>query len=62
MKRDIIGSYHHVSEVHLHRYMGEFDYRYNTHTVSDFERLSGSIPGIVGKCLTYRRISQVGAD
>lgn len=58
VKRGIIGSYHHVSEAHLHRYMGEFDYRYNTRTVSDFERFSGSIPGIVGKRLTYRRIGE----
>jgi transposase-like protein len=60
VKRGIIGSYHHVSEAHLHRYMGEFDYRYNTRTVSDFERFSGSIPGIVGKRLTYRRASEEG--
>ncbi len=59
VKRGIIGSYHHVSEAHLHRYMGEFDYRYNTRTISDFERFSGSIPGIVGKRLTYRRISEI---
>ena len=29
LKRGIIGSYHHVSEAHLHRYLGEFDFRYN---------------------------------
>jgi transposase-like protein len=57
-KRGIIGSFHHVSEAHLHRYLGEFDYRYNTRTESDFERFSGSIPGIVGKRLTYRRIGE----
>ena len=42
--------------------MGEFDYRYNMRTVSDFERFSASIPGIVGKRLTYRRIGEVRAD
>ena len=62
VKRGIVGSYHHVSEAHLHRYMGEFDYRYNMRTVSDFERFSASIPGIVGKRLTYRRIGEVRAD
>jgi transposase-like protein len=60
VKRGIIGSYHHVSEAHLHRYMGEFDFRYNTRAVSDFERFSASIPGIVGKRLTYRRIGEEG--
>src|SRR6266851_2656230 len=28
-KRGIVGVYHHVSEVHLHRYAAEFDFRYN---------------------------------
>ncbi|HUZ91525.1 MAG TPA: IS1595 family transposase [Methylocella sp.] len=60
-KRGIIGSFHHVSEAHLHRYLSEFDYRYNTRTVSDFERFSGSIPGIVGKRLTYRRTNEAQA-
>ena len=28
-KRGIIGSYHHVSAKHLHRYLSEFDHRFN---------------------------------
>jgi hypothetical protein len=43
---------------HLKRYVGEFDYRYNTHVAlgySDAQRFNESIPGIVGKRLTYRR-------
>jgi hypothetical protein len=55
LKRGITGAYHHVSEAHLHRYLGEFDYRYNTREMRDFERFAASIPGIVGKRLTYRR-------
>lgn len=55
VKRGITGSFHHVSEAHLHRYMVEFDYRYNTRSLNDFERFAASIPGIVGKRLTYRR-------
>ena len=30
LKRSIDGTHHHVSEQHLHRYLGEFDFRYNT--------------------------------
>jgi transposase-like protein len=60
VKRGIIGSFHHVSEAHLHRYMVEFDYRYNTRGMTDFERFQKSIPGIVGKRLTYRRPSEAG--
>jgi hypothetical protein len=42
----------------LKRYVGEFDYRYNTRKAlgyTDAQRFHLSIPGIVGKRLTYRR-------
>jgi len=58
VKRGIIGAYHHVSEAHLHRYMLEFDYRYNTRKMRDFDRMSASMGGIVGKRLAYRRPHQ----
>lgn len=60
LKRGIIGTYHHVSSDHLKRYLAEFDFRYNERSalgISDAERMSKSIPGIVGKRLTYRRPS-----
>ena len=59
LKRGIVGVYHHVSPQHLHRYCTEFDFRYNNREglgVNDNERMANSIPGIVGKRLTYRRI------
>lgn len=58
LKRGIIGTFHHVSPQHLKRYVGEFDYRYNTRVAlgySDADRFAASFPGIVGKRLTYRR-------
>lgn len=58
LKRGIVGVYHHVSAEHLHRYLAEFDYRYNERIalgVNDSERMEKSIKGIVGKRLTYRR-------
>ena len=58
LKRGVVGTFHHVSSQHLKRYVGEFDYRYNTRTAlgySDFDRFTASFPGIVGKRLTYRR-------
>jgi hypothetical protein len=58
-KRGLVGTFHHVDKQHLHRYLAEFDYRYNTRKVSDMVRFSESIPGIVGKRLTYRRLDQV---
>lgn len=58
LKRGIIGTYHHVSQQHLKRYLAEFDFRYNERSklgVNDAERMKKSIKGIVGKRLTYRR-------
>lgn len=55
LKRGIIGTYHHVSERHLHRYTSEFDFRYNTRKLNDFERADTNLIGAVGKRLTYRR-------
>jgi len=54
-KRGIIGIYHHVSEAHLHRYCVEFDFRYNTRKMDDFERATEALLGAKGKRLTYRR-------
>ena len=56
VKRGVTGSFHHVSEAHLHRYLCEFDFRWNTRHLTDAERMSESIGGIVGRRLTYRRI------
>lgn len=60
-KRGVIGTYHHLSEAHLHRYTAEFDFRYNTRTQNDFERSDVALAGIAGKRLTYRRPNQLGA-
>src|SRR5690606_33506214 len=58
LKRGITGTYHHVSQQHLRRYLAEFDFRYNERTalgVSDDERAAKALKGIEGKRLTYRR-------
>ena len=49
------GVYQHVSQKHLKRYLGEFDFRYNTRELTDAERASKALKGIEGKRLTYRR-------
>jgi|HubBroStandDraft_1064217.scaffolds.fasta_scaffold00009_38 transposase-like protein len=57
-KRGVYGTFHHVSQQHLKRYLAEFDFRYNEREalgVNDAERMRRSIKGIVGKRLTYRR-------
>jgi transposase-like protein len=64
-KRGITGVYHHVSQEHLKRYLAEFDFRYNERMaldVSDMERTTKAIKGIVGKRLTYRRIGEASCN
>ncbi len=60
LKRGIYGVYHHVSQQHLKRYVGEFDFRYNHRHVSDAERAEAALKGIEGKRLTYRRSHAAG--
>jgi transposase-like protein len=57
-KRGMRGTYQHCAEKHLHRYLAEFDFRYNNRValgVNDGERAEELAKGIVGKRLTYRR-------
>lgn len=54
LKRSIDGTHHHVSQQHLHRYLGEFDYRYNTRKLEDGDRTRLAIRMAEGKRLRYR--------
>jgi hypothetical protein len=54
LKRGVHGVYHHVSREHLHRYLSEFDFRYNARRVPDKERATLALAGVGGKRLTYR--------
>lgn len=65
LKRGITGVYQHVSEAHLHRYLAEFDFRYNQRIklgVDDSERTVQALKGIVGKRLTYRATDRARAN
>jgi transposase-like protein len=56
-KRGMKGVYQHCAEKHLHRYLAEFDFRYNARVrlgIDDEARTDRAIRGIVGKRLTYR--------
>jgi transposase-like protein len=57
-KRGMKGIYQHCAEKHLHRYLAEFDFRYNHRValgVDDAMRAEAALLGVVGKRLTYRR-------
>lgn len=61
LKRGFVGTYHHVSQQPLKRYLAEFDFRYNERSalgVDDKERAARLLKGIVGKRLTYRRLDE----
>jgi hypothetical protein len=52
------GVYQHCKEKHLHRYLAEFDHRYNHRVAlgySDIDRTLAAIKGIEGKRLMYRQ-------
>ena len=55
LKRGVYGTFHSVSEAHLHRYLSECDFRYNTRKVSDPERAESLLRGTKGKRLMYRQ-------
>ena len=56
-KRDMKGIYQQCGEKHLHRYLAEFDFRYNNRAalgIDDQARADAALTGVVGKRLTYR--------
>jgi transposase-like protein len=58
LKRGVVGTFHHVSEQHLARYLAEFDFRYSHRSglgIEDGERADEILRHVAGKRLTYRR-------
>ena len=63
LKRGITGTYHHVSQQHLNRYLAEFDFRHNERAaleVTDVERAAMAVGSVVGKRLTYQQPDRAG--
>jgi transposase-like protein len=58
LKRGIYGTFHNISEAHLHRYLAEFDFRANTRDMTDGERAAALLAGAKGKRLLYRQPNQ----
>ena len=58
LKRGINGVYHHVGKQHLHRYLSEFDFRYNARKIADGDRTLLALKSTGGKRLMLRDSKQ----
>jgi len=56
LKRGIHGTFHHTSKKHLHRYAGEFSFRWTNRKVKDGSRTETALDGIEGVRLMYRTL------
>ncbi len=54
LKRGVVGTFHHVSEQHLHLYLAEFDHRHNFRFETDGKRTVEALKKATGKRLTYK--------
>src|SRR5690242_8870705 len=62
LKRGITGTYHHVSQKHLNRYLAEFDFRYNNPSklgIEDGERAMRALMGIEGSVSLTGRLTKL---
>jgi transposase-like protein len=60
--RGMKGIYQHCDEKHLHRYVAEFDFRYNNRVrlgVDDVTRTEAALRGVTGKRLTYKSVDKI---
>lgn len=57
LKRGVHGTFHHISKKHLNRYCDEFGFRWDHRRVSDGERATQAVKGMVGKRLTYNDLA-----
>ena len=53
LKRGHYGTFHQMSKQHLHRYVREFEFRWNHRKTGDSERRDAAIRGAEGKRLIY---------
>jgi len=54
LKRGVMGSFHHISKKHMHRYCDEFSHRWNYHKDTDAACTVAAIRGSEGRRLMYK--------
>ena len=54
LKRGYHGTFHHMSEKHLNRYVGEFAGRHNDRPADTIDQMVATARSMVGKRLRYR--------
>ena len=56
LKRGYHGTYHHMSEKHLQRYVTEFAGRHNDRRSDTIDQMQGVVAGMVGRRLMYQEL------
>ena len=57
LKRTYIGTYHYMSDDHLHRYIDEHSFRYNRRKTHVVERMGEAAHAMHGRRLTWRQLT-----
>lgn len=55
IKRGVYGTFHHISKKHMHRYLAEFDFRWNMRKDEDGDRVDASLRQTQWKRLCYKQ-------
>ena len=56
LKRCVVGTFHHLSKHHMHRYCDEFSFRWNTRKWKDVDAMALVIKNTDGKSLQYKQL------
>jgi hypothetical protein len=57
LKRSLDGTHHHVSRVHLSRYLAQFDFMYSRCRWTDSQRMRDLLASVDGRRLTYKPLT-----